>query len=147
MPARTNLHHLLSQAAAETPDAPALTYRGITISYAETWGMCRAAAAQLLGVGLQRGDRVAIYLEKRVETVTSIFAVSAAGGVFVPINHVLKATQVGHILGDSNARVLITSADRLPQLASVLPETRVAHVIVLGDAGPEASASLSLIHI
>jgi len=141
MSARTNLHHLLSQAAAETPDAPALTYRAITISYAEAWRMCRAAAAQLLGVGLQRGDRVAIYLEKRVETVTSIFAVSAAGGVFVPINHVLKATQVGHILGDSNARVLITSADRLPQLASVLSDTGVAHVIVLGDAGPQAPAS------
>lgn len=141
MPARTNLHHLLSQAAAETPDAPALSYRSITIDYAETWRMCRAAAAQLLGLGLQRGDRVAIYLEKRFETVTSMFAVSAAGGVFVPINHVLKAAQVGHILGDSNARVLITSADRLPQLASVLSDTRVGHVIVLGDAGPEAPAS------
>lgn len=141
MPARTNFHHLLRQAAAATPDAPALTYRDATISYAETWRMSRAAADQLLTLGLQRGDRVAIYLEKRFETVTSFFAVSAAGGVFVPVNHVLKAAQVGHILRDSNARVLVTSADRLSQLASVLPETLVAHVIVVGDAVFDASAS------
>ena len=129
---RTNFHHLLAQAAAAHPDAPALTYRDTTVSYAQTWRMARAAAAQLLAIGLTRGDRVAIYLEKRIETVASFFAVSAAGGVFVPINHVLKATQVGHILGDSGAEVLITSADRLPQLALVLPGTLVAHVIVVG---------------
>jgi acyl-CoA ligase (AMP-forming) (exosortase A-associated) len=141
MPARTNLHHLLGQAAATTPDAPALTYRNATVSYAETWQMSLAAAAQLLLVGLQRGDRVAIYLEKRIETVASIFAVSAAGGIFVPINHVLKAAQVRHILADSGAGVLITSVDRLAQLDSVLPETQVAHVIVVGDAVRDSNSS------
>ena len=53
----------------------------------------------------------------------------------------LKATQVGHILGDSGAEVLITSADRLSQLALVLPNTLVAHVIVVGDAVPDRAAS------
>jgi len=144
MPARTNLHHLLSQAAATTPDAAALTYRNATISYKETWQRSNAAAAQLVGVGLQRGDRVAIYLEKRLETVAAIFAISAAGGVFVPINHVLKAAQVRHILGDSGAGVLITSADRLSQLRSVLPETVVEHVIVIGDAVTDPASDWQL---
>ncbi|TFD79431.1 acyl-CoA ligase (AMP-forming), exosortase A system-associated [Cryobacterium fucosi] len=141
MPARTNLHHLLSQAAAATPDAPALSYRNTTVSYADAWRMSRACAAQLLAVGLHRGDRVAIYLEKRLETVASIFAVSVAGGVFVPINHVLKAAQVRHILGDSGAVVLITSADRLTQLRSVLPDSLVAQVIVVGEAVQDPAAA------
>ncbi|MET1044805.1 MAG: acyl-CoA ligase (AMP-forming), exosortase A system-associated [Microbacteriaceae bacterium] len=140
-PARTNVHHLLSQAAATTPEAPALSYRNSTTSYAETWRMTRAAAAQLLSVGVKRGDRVAIYLEKRTEAVAAIFAISAAGGVFVPINHVLKATQVGHILGDSGATVLITSADRLAQLTLVLPETVIEHVIVVGRLVTDPAAS------
>ena len=144
MPSRTSLHHLLSHAAVATPEAPALTYRNATVSYAEAWRMSRAAAVQLLTLGLQRGDRVAIYLEKRFETVASIFAVSAAGGVFVPINHVLKATQVGHILDDSGARVLVTSAERLSQLALVLPGTQVAHVIVVGDAASDAPESCQM---
>ncbi|TFD84564.1 acyl-CoA ligase (AMP-forming), exosortase A system-associated [Cryobacterium lactosi] len=143
-PARTCLHHLLSQAAAATPDAPALTYRNTTISYAQTWRMASAVAAQLLDMGLKRGDRVAIYLEKRIETVTSIFAVSAAGGVFVPVNHVLKAAQVGHILGDSGAAVLITSAGRLTQLAEVLAVSAVTQVIVIDDAAPEPGAPWQL---
>jgi acyl-CoA ligase (AMP-forming) (exosortase A-associated) len=138
---RTNFHHLLARAAAAAPNAPALTYRDTTISYAQAWRMTRAAASQLLAIGLMRGDRVAVYLEKRIETVASFFAVSAAGGVFVPINHVLKATQVGHILSDSGAGVLITSADRLAQLALVIPNTAVAHVIIVGDAVPDPAAS------
>jgi acyl-CoA ligase (AMP-forming) (exosortase A-associated) len=132
-PIRTNVHHLLSGAATAAPDAPALTYRSETVSYAQTWSRVASLAAQLRRVGLHRGERVAIYLEKRIETVVALFAASAAGGVFVPINHVLKPAQVGHILGDSGARILVTSADRLRLLGQTLPLTRVEHVIVLGD--------------
>ena len=140
-PVRTNLHHLLEQAALSTPDSPALSYRNVTIDYRDTWQMARAAALQLQTMGVQRGDRVAIYLEKRVETVAAIFAVSAAGGVFVPVNHVLKAPQVQHILRDSGAAVLITSADRLARLGSVLPVSQVTHVIVVGAGAPNPAAA------
>jgi acyl-CoA ligase (AMP-forming) (exosortase A-associated) len=129
---RTAFHHLLTGAASVTPGAPALTYKAETVSYADAWRHTQSAAAQLLLLGLQRGDRVAIYLEKRIETVVAIFAASAAGGIFVPVNHVLKAPQVRHILADSGARVLVTSGDRLAQLAEVLPGTAIEHVVVVG---------------
>ncbi|MFC9560123.1 acyl-CoA ligase (AMP-forming), exosortase A system-associated [Agromyces sp. NPDC056965] len=131
-PVRTAVHDLLAHAAASTPDAPALSYRNRTVSYAETWGSVCTIAEQLRALGLGHGDRVAIYLEKRIETVVAIFAASAADGLFVPINHVLKPAQVGHILVDSGARVLITSTERLTQLAPILPGTEVAHVILIG---------------
>lgn len=136
---RANVHDLLAEQAAARPNAAALTYRGHTATYAEVWRSARAAAAQLRSIGVQRGDRVAIYLEKRLETVAAIFAASAAGALFVPVNHVLKPLQVGHILADSGATVLITSADRLGQLAAALAGSDVANVIVVGDAVPEAS--------
>ncbi|GAA1978759.1 acyl-CoA ligase (AMP-forming), exosortase A system-associated [Microbacterium pumilum] len=135
---RTAIHHLLAGAAETTPDAPALTYAGETYSYDAIWASALALAAQLESTGARRGDRVAIYMEKRPETVTAIFAASAAGGIFVPINHVLKPIQVAHILEDSGARVLVTTSDRLTQLASVLPETLVEDIIVVG--GKPASA-------
>lgn len=136
---RVHIHDLLMQRAASHPDAAALTYRGVTQTYAQVWRAASAAAAQLQHVGLSRGDRVAIYLEKRLETVAAIFAASAAGGVFVPVNHVLKPAQVGHILADSGARILITSADRLGPLTTVLAGTSVEQIIVVGDAAPPAS--------
>jgi acyl-CoA ligase (AMP-forming) (exosortase A-associated) len=134
---RTAIHDLLSEQAGSRPDAPALTYREATQSYAEVWAATCTAAAQLRGVGLERGDRVAIYLEKRIETVAAMFAASAAGGVFVPINHVLKPTQVGHILVDSGARILVTSADRLAQLTAVMAASEVEQVIVIDGVVPD----------
>ena len=129
---RTNVYHLLTQAAAATPHSAALTYKKETVSYAELDAAVRAGAVQLQELGIQRGDRVGIYLEKRIELVVAMFATSAAGGVFVPINHVLKPAQLGHIVNDSGARFLVTSADRLAQLSTALADAPVEHVLVVG---------------
>ncbi len=130
---RTGIHHLLSERAASHPDSAALTYRDVTHTYSDVWRSTRRAAHQLQALGLLAGERVAVYLEKRLETVAALFGASAAGGVFVPINHVLKPPQVGYILSHSGARILITSRDRLDQLASILEGTAVEHIIVIGD--------------
>jgi acyl-CoA ligase (AMP-forming) (exosortase A-associated) len=137
---RTNIHHLLAQAAAAAPESPALSYKKETVSYGVLWQAAQVAAVQLQELGLQRGDRVAIYLEKRIELVVAMFATSAAGGVFVPINHVLKPAQLGHIVQDSSARFLVTSADRLAQLPAVLADGSVEHVVVVGEAEGAESA-------
>lgn len=129
---RTNFHHLLAAAAQAFPDTSALTYKRDTISYGAAWRDAQAFGAQLLALGAGRGDRVAIYLEKRIETVLAMVGASVAGSMFVPVNHVLKAPQVAHILADSGAVVLVTSADRLGQLVSVLPHTAVEQVVVVG---------------
>ena len=78
--------------------------------------MVAAVADGLAALGVARRDRVAIFLPKSVETVAAIFGTSAAGGVFVPINPVLKPPQVEHILRDSGAKVLITAKSRLAGL-------------------------------
>jgi acyl-CoA ligase (AMP-forming) (exosortase A-associated) len=133
-PIRTQVHHLLEQAAAAAPESAAVSYKQETVSYGALWHAVRAVAVQLQELGLERGDRVAIYLEKRIELVVGMFATSAAGGVFVPINHVLKPAQVGHIVGDSGARFLVTSADRLAQLPAVRADGSVEHVLLVGAA-------------
>jgi acyl-CoA ligase (AMP-forming) (exosortase A-associated) len=141
---RTHLHDLLAQSAAASPEHPAVTYKDVTVTYAELWSQARAAAGLLRVLGIERGDRVAIYLEKRLETVVALFAAGIADGVFVPVNHILKPPQVGHILRDSGARVLVTSADRLSQLRTVLPDSEVADVIVVGALPASAPEGLAL---
>lgn len=141
---RTQLHHLLADHATTQPDRPALTFQEETQTYGDAWRAAQQVAAQIRGVGLARGDRVAVYLEKRLEAVSAIFGVSAAGGVFVPINHVLKPPQVAHILTDSGARILITSADRFRQLGPTLAGSDVVHVIVTGSDEPAVSGDLSV---
>jgi acyl-CoA ligase (AMP-forming) (exosortase A-associated) len=64
-----------------------------------------------------------------------LFGAAAAGGVFVPINPLLKPEQVAYILGDCNVKVLLTSADRLKLLAAVLPQCPDLHtLLVVGRA-------------
>ena len=83
-------------------------------------------------MGCERGERVAIYLEKRFETVIASFGAPAAGGVFVPLNPLLKPEQVGYILRDCNVRVLVTSPERLALLTDTLKSCHdLRHVVVL----------------
>ena len=95
-----------------------------------------ACASGLLQLGLARGERVAIYLEKRFETVVASFGAPAAGGVFVPLNPLLKPEQVGFILRDCEVRVLVTSPERLAQLGEVLAQCpSVRHVVLTSGSG------------
>ena len=133
---RTQLHHLLAQAAAKRPDAPALTIKGETRSYGTLWAEVRAFAGGLKHLELGRGERIGIYLEKRIETVAAMFGTSLAGGAFVPINPLLRPRQVGYILNDCDVRVLVTSQERLDLLREELERCpSVEHVVVVGDGG------------
>jgi acyl-CoA ligase (AMP-forming) (exosortase A-associated) len=128
----TQLHHIVADMADRRGDSPALTFGETTISYSELWAGVEAFAAGLSRIGLGRGERVGIYLDKRLETVVSVFGTSAAGGTFVPVNPVLKAKQVGYILGDCSVRVVVTTRERLEALRDELAGTAVEHVVVLG---------------
>jgi acyl-CoA ligase (AMP-forming) (exosortase A-associated) len=129
------LHELVQLAAERTPDAPALTYGTTTLNYASLAQSINAFANGLLAQGMARGERVAIYLEKRFETVIASFGAPAAGGVFVPLNPLLKPEQVGYILRDCNVRTLVTSRDRLTLLQETLPACHdLRHVVVIDSA-------------
>jgi len=128
---RTAVHHLIAQQARTNPEAGALTENGKTWTYSQLWEAVRSGAAQLQGLGLRRGDRVAVYLEKRRETVAALFAIAAAGGMFVPINPVLRSAQVLHVLADSGAGILVTSPERLRSLRTSLGESDVDRVLVV----------------
>jgi acyl-CoA ligase (AMP-forming) (exosortase A-associated) len=138
----THLHHLIADAAARTPDAPALTVKDRTVGYAELWHEVAAFGAGLAALGLQRGERVGVYLDKRVETVVAIFGTSAAGGVFVPVNPQLRAKQVAYILADCDVRVLVTTAERLALLREELGQCpALEHLVVLGTEPADGARS------
>jgi acyl-CoA ligase (AMP-forming) (exosortase A-associated) len=131
------LPELIALSASRTPDAVALTYGKQSLRYGELQEAVGRFAAGLVGLGLQRGERVAIYLEKRFETVIASFGAPAAGGVFVPLNPLLKPEQVAYILRDCNVRVLITSPERAALLAPVLAECHdLRHLVVLDGEQP-----------
>ena len=129
----TCLHQLLLNHIATSPDNTALMFKNQPISFSQLESLVAEQANALQSLDLQRQQRVAIYLPKQIETVTSFLAVSKAGGVFVPVNPVLKAPQVAHILADCNVKILITSKNRLQSLTDSLHHCTNLHTIVLVD--------------
>ena len=116
------LSDLVFQSASRTPGAPALKYGAKTLDYNEVATQVRHMAAAFVGQGIGRSERIAIYLEKRLETVIAMFAAAAAGAVFVPVNPLLRPHQVRHILRDCNVRMLVTSNPRLAGLMEALAD-------------------------
>lgn len=133
------LHHLVRDTAQRTPSASALVYRDQNLDYRALWQQIDQAAGGFARLGLKRGGRLGIYLEKRLETVVAIFGAAAAGGVFVPINPVLKPRQVGYIMRDCNVRILVTSAQRATDLAEELENCPHLAAVVLVDGTDEVS--------
>ncbi|ABD68450.1 AMP-dependent synthetase and ligase [Rhodoferax ferrireducens T118] len=141
----TLLPELITLAAQRTPQAIALTSGTSHLSYAELSTSVSQFAAGLLGLGLDRGERVAIYLEKRFETVIASFGAPAAGAVFVPVNPLLKPEQVAFILRDCNVRVLVTSPERLALMKEMLAECHdLRHVVVTDAVVPSTPVDFTL---
>ena len=129
------LHELALTAARRAPRSIALTVDGQSQAYAELAETIERCATGLVRLGVGRGDRVAFYLDKRLETVATAFGAACAGAVFVPVNPVLKAEQVAHILRDCNVRVLVTTRERLDALSATLEACAdLRQIVVVGDA-------------
>lgn len=121
-------------AADRLPDRLALTFGAQHLTYSALASAIRSFACGLVSLGTQRGDRVAIYLDKRIETVVACFGAAHAGAAFVPINPLLKPDQVGHILRDCNVKVLITIPERVEILQGVLASAvDLRHLVLVGD--------------
>ncbi|MCU1593597.1 MAG: AMP-dependent synthetase, partial [Frankiales bacterium] len=122
-----NLATLVRQAAADTPDKPALVFHHQTTSWAELDALASAAGRGLLALGLQQGDRVAIHLGNVPEFAIAYFGALRAGLVALPVNTGYTANELTHVLTDSGARVILTA----PSTAGIV-DGLAEHVVVAG---------------
>jgi len=132
------LEAFLEQSARRLPQKSALVFGEQRLTYAEVEARCNRLAHGLLAAGVERGDRVAIYLDNSVEAVISVFAVLKAGAVFVMVNPTTKVEKLTWILNNCQAKALVAPAQKLgvlddcwsqtPHLASVFLTGRNASV-------------------
>lgn len=114
---RTNVSELLAEAAERTPDAPALVEHrptgadGAVERRERTWAQVDAdavaVARALSGAGLRAGHRVAVVMANRIDLVVAYFAVLRGGMVAVPVNPRSTPREIGRMLADSGARVVL----------------------------------------
>jgi acyl-CoA ligase (AMP-forming) (exosortase A-associated) len=139
------LHDLIGSSALRFTHHPAVTFGNETLDYQTLAAKVTGFASGLISLGLKRSDRIGVYLDKCAETVIAAFGATAAGGVFVPINPLLKPGQVSYIIRDCNVRVLVTSPERLTLVESSLNECPdLRHVVTTTGSAVTSSTGLPI---
>lgn len=126
----------LEHSAQRLPGKLCLVCDGQRLTYGQVDAMANRLAHALRAHGVQRGDRVAIFLPNSVEAVVSIFAVLKAGGVFTVVNHTTKEPKLGYILANCQASALITAGRHQAMAARLAAAVPSLHTVVLTGAAP-----------
>ena len=123
-----NIAQILERSRRLFPDKPAVIFEGQSITYRELDEMSNRVANGLSGLGIARGDRVALLLPNIPAFMGVYFGIQKIGAIAVCVNSALKAEETRFLLDDSGATALVTTealrgnvpAENLPQLQHIL---------------------------
>jgi long-chain acyl-CoA synthetase len=131
------VQEFLERSADRTPGKVGLICDDERLTYAEIEARANRLAHALTAHGLERGDRVGLYLPNGAELVTGIFAALKAGGVFVVINHSTKYRKLVYILNNCQAAALVAPARRAGWAERLSEEVPSLKTAVLAPRSPE----------
>ncbi|MGC5248458.1 AMP-binding protein [Gordonia sp. DT219] len=121
--------------ALTTPDRVAISFYGSSIDYAEYDALSDRFAGWLRGHGVDRGDRVGVYLGNCPQFLIAMMGILKIGAVHVPVNPMLREHELAHELSDSGTEVVLTQPDLAAAVAAVAERTpvRVIATTALSD--------------
>jgi fatty-acyl-CoA synthase len=145
MPASRTIPDLLDELARRFPDREAVVGSGARYTYRQLRLEVRRVARALHGLGVRRGDKVAILMGNRPEWIIADLAITLLGGVVVGVNTWATARELEYVLAHSDTKILITVArflnhdyrsalHELEPLAERLPV--LERIICAGDETP-----------
>jgi long-chain acyl-CoA synthetase len=111
-------------------DHAALIYLGTRYSYQTVGKMAASFAAALLDNGLERGQRVIIYVPNSIQWVVAWLGIQQAGGVCVPITPIYTPSDLEYIANDSDAQAIVCADTNFGYVKTVLPDTRIKRVVI-----------------
>ena len=141
------LNNFLEQSTKLFPQKTAIICEGKRYAFAEIDRAASSLARALIAQGFQKQDRAIIYLDNSYESITSIFGILKAGGIFVTIDPGVKPKKLESILLDCSARVLITDSKRALELSAVYPSLKRLAFIIITDPETNKSTGELIINI
>lgn len=119
------LQHMLDQSAERYPEHPAMRFKGKSLSYTELAERSNELAHFLLERGIQKGDRVGVFLNKSLETVISIYGIMKAGGAYVPLDPKSPLSRLVTIIEDCDIRGIISEKSKKSILNEVTTQQNI----------------------
>ncbi len=131
-----NLYSLFRSRFPADPEKPVVEMLdGSTVSFAELDARTAKIAGALGALGVGRGDRVAVQVEKSPEALFLYLACLRRGAIFLPLNTAYEAAEIAYFMGDAEPTVFVTDPAREAALAPVAREQGVRHVMTLDAEG------------
>ena len=127
------LHEIVSANAISCPQASALRFKGDSCSYSELNERVSKLHCFLHDLGITAHTRIAVLVPNCPEAIVAAFGTFAVGGVFVPINPLLRPKQVRHIIQDCGAEVLITKKYMYQPLQASHETTSLVRTVIFCD--------------
>ncbi len=118
----------------------ALVHQGRAYTFAELDRRARNAAGLLQGLGLEKGEVVALWTPSKLPFLLAHLGVLYAGGVSLPLNPKFTREEMRHFLGDSGARFVVANEEQRAVLDSLRPDLPEFRDVVLDAAVTEAPA-------
>jgi fatty-acyl-CoA synthase len=131
-----SLTDILSHHAAHFGDEVALEFDGVRTSWSQLLQGTRRTAGALRGIGVGRGDVVAVLLHNSDRFLEIMHAVSHLGAVFMPLNWRLAGPELSYIIDNATARVVISEAEFAPVLEAIHMELRDTQYVAVGPEVP-----------
>lgn len=126
---------LMEEAFAKHSSKVAYSFMGKELSFAEVDAQSKAFAAYLQGLGLQRGDRVALMMPNIPQYPVAVAAVLRAGYVVVNVNPLYTARELEHQLKDSGAKAIVIIENFAKTLQDGMHGSAIEHIVLcaMGD--------------
>ncbi len=141
----TLIQDYLTLTATRVPGKIALICEAEKWSYADLARISDELALYLKNQGLERQDRVVVYLDNSAEVVMSLFGILKAGGIFVIVNGTLKAKKLAYILKDAGAKILITHTSKASVVQEIVETGTQLDAILWAGAQNEIPLNLTAI--
>src|SRR5688500_6479279 len=140
------LHDLVTASATASPDAVAVVDRDRSITYGDLDAVTNRLARTLGDLGVRKGDRVALYLDKSLESVITVYGIMKAGAAYVPLDPQAPPARLAKIAGDAGARILCTGIEKSERWPELIAEgARFEALVVLNSE--EASAPSDAVRV
>ncbi|WP_379129610.1 amino acid adenylation domain-containing protein [Paenibacillus sp. sgz500958] len=131
------VHELFEEQALLNPNALALRFEGVSLTYRELNERVNQVAHYLIAEGIGLEDFVGVYAERSIEMIVAVYGILKAGAAYIPIDPTYPRDRVDYMLEDSEVKLVLYCADEIDALSGVKAvDVRSKEILALSTHNP-----------